>query len=88
MKNLLQKMFTYRHNVLRSDLQSHSRHQPDDVTKILISGSTGLIGQALSSYLSTGGHQVVRLVRNSNLNDEGTIFWDPLNHIIESESLE
>tara|TARA_Y100001960_G_C14726705_1_gene855323 strand:- start:494 stop:1942 length:1449 start_codon:yes stop_codon:yes gene_type:complete len=87
-KNLLQKMFTYRHNVLRSDLRSHSRHQPDDVTKILISGSTGLIGQALSSYLSTGGHQVVRLVRNSNLNDEGTIFWDPLNHIIDSESLE
>ncbi len=87
-KNLLQKMFTYRHNVLRSDLLSHSRYQSDGITKILISGSTGLIGQALSSYLSTGGHQVVRLVRTSDLDDEGTIFWDPLNHIIDIESLE
>ena len=87
-KKLLQKMFTYRHSVLRSDLQAHNKYRSNNVSKILISGSTGLIGRALSAYLSTGGHKVVRLVRNNNSSDKDTIFWDPLNNIIDIESLE
>ena len=34
--------------------------------KILISGSTGLVGSALVPALQSGGHEVVRLVRSSS----------------------
>ena len=44
--------------------------------KVLVSGSSGLIGPALCSLLATEGYQVVRLVRNAS-SGEGEIEWDP-----------
>ena len=34
--------------------------------KVLISGSTGLIGSALITLLTDAGHDVIRLVRSSS----------------------
>jgi len=51
------------------------------VDRILISGASGLIGQALATSLELGGAEVVRLVRNvaqSPKRDVGKIPWDPL----------
>ncbi|MEE2881718.1 MAG: TIGR01777 family oxidoreductase, partial [Chloroflexota bacterium] len=89
-KNLLHKIFVYRHNMLSADLLSHARYQSTYASKILISGSTGMIGQALSAYLSTGGHKVVKLVRGNNTNedDKDKIFWDPVNEVINLKELE
>jgi uncharacterized protein (TIGR01777 family) len=44
--------------------------------KILVSGSTGLIGSALVNFLRTGGHEVHRLVRTPST-EKQTIQWDP-----------
>ncbi|MCL6437719.1 MAG: NAD-dependent epimerase/dehydratase family protein, partial [Rubrobacteraceae bacterium] len=44
--------------------------------KVLISGSTGLVGSALVSELEEMGHVVVRLSR-SRPSSEDTIRWDP-----------
>jgi uncharacterized protein (TIGR01777 family) len=44
--------------------------------RIAVTGSSGLIGSALVTVLRTGGHQVVRLVRQAPASvDE--IAWDP-----------
>ena len=43
--------------------------------RILMSGASGLIGQALSSHLATDGHTVSRLVRREAGDGEHT--WDP-----------
>lgn len=43
--------------------------------RIAITGSTGLIGSALSSHLTTGGHEVVPVVRRDPR--DGEIGWDP-----------
>ena len=43
--------------------------------KILVSGSTGLIGSALVPFLTSGGHSVVR-------------FWDTAAGSIDSSALE
>jgi len=43
---------------------------------VLVSGSTGLIGQALIVSLATEGHQVIRLVRSRDLAGAGRVFWD------------
>jgi uncharacterized protein len=44
--------------------------------KVLVSGSTGLIGSALIPSLEAEGHTIKRLVRK-NSNFENEIFWNP-----------
>lgn len=49
--------------------------------RILVSGSSGLIGSALVPYLTTGGHRVIRLVRSQSQTptpSQGEVWsWDP-----------
>jgi uncharacterized protein (TIGR01777 family) len=56
--------------------------------KILISGSSGLIGSNLSTFLSKQDYNICRLVRRKNSNAGSEIFWDPLDAVIENASLE
>lgn len=42
--------------------------------RILISGSSGLIGRSVAAFLKAQGHTVVPLVRKAQ---EGSVFWDP-----------
>src|SRR3989304_3092143 len=55
--------------------------------KILVSGSTGLVGSALVPFLSTGGHETARLVR-SQPPAGGDIHWDPAAGRLDSANLE
>ncbi len=56
--------------------------------KVLISGSTGLVGSALVEALQTDGHEVVRLVRREPEQPrEATVGWDPAAGAIDSETL-
>ena len=45
--------------------------------KVLITGSSGLIGTALSKSLTAGGHSAIRLQRQNNEPDSPV--WDPEN---------
>jgi uncharacterized protein len=45
--------------------------------KILVSGSSGLIGSALVPLLAAGGHRVTRLVRSRMQSGASQISWDP-----------
>ena len=56
--------------------------------RILVSGSTGLIGSRLVSFLSSEGHRVVRLVRSRSQVDEDKIYWDPYSELIEKDRLD
>ncbi|MEE6139981.1 TIGR01777 family oxidoreductase [Mycobacterium sp. 050128] len=63
----LRPMFVYRHRQLADDLAAHqlaARHGLAPVT-VAVTGSSGLVGSALSAFLRTGGHRVVQLVRHS-----------------------
>ena len=55
--------------------------------KILISGSTGLVGSTLVPALQSSGHEVVRLVRSSG-SDTQSITWDPMSGQLSAASLE
>lgn len=61
----LTQTFRYRHRQLADDLASHNRAHADGVRPgtVAVTGSTGLVGTALSAFLSTGGYRVIRLVR-------------------------
>jgi uncharacterized protein (TIGR01777 family) len=45
--------------------------------RVLVSGSSGLVGSALVSLLTGGGHQVVRLVRAQPKDEASEVRWDP-----------
>ena len=75
----LRAMFRYRHAQLAEDLASHHRAAERGLGSltVAITGSSGLIGGALSAFLSTGGHRVIRLVRRDPRN-ELERRWDPM----------
>ncbi|HEY9756166.1 MAG TPA: TIGR01777 family oxidoreductase [Oculatellaceae cyanobacterium] len=54
--------------------------------KIAVTGSHGLIGEALCKHLSGQGHIVARIIRASN-SASGDIHWNPANGSIESDKL-
>jgi uncharacterized protein (TIGR01777 family) len=56
--------------------------------KVLITGSTGLVGSALCQSLVRSGHEIARLVRESPRSRQPEIFWDPARGTIETEKLE
>ena len=45
--------------------------------KVLLSGSTGLIGSALSTHLKNKGYQVFSLTRDIEQKDDNFIYWNP-----------
>jgi uncharacterized protein len=56
--------------------------------RILLSGSSGLIGSALLSELATAGHAVRRLIRPGRTPPQGDVAWDPAAGCIDTASLE
>ena len=86
----LRSTFAYRHRQLAEDLAAHADAaralSSSRVASLLpsaagrltiaVTGSSGLVGTALSAFLSTGGHRVIRLVRRDPAHaDERR--WDP-----------
>lgn len=52
---------------------------------IAITGSTGLVGNALVHALGSDGHSVQRIVRRRTKNGDREIFWDPAAGTIEAD---
>lgn len=74
----LRRMFCYRHRQLADDLAAHRRAAEHGLTPltVAITGSSGLVGSALSAFVSTGGHRVIRLVRRP-ARRRGERQWNP-----------
>lgn len=56
--------------------------------KVLVTGSTGLIGSALVPFLESKGHQVLRLTRVRTPENNKSILWNPDTLEIERERCE
>lgn len=56
--------------------------------RVLISGSTGLVGEALVTGLLAAGHQPVRLVRSHRPDDLPSASWDPAAGTIDDDALD
>jgi uncharacterized protein (TIGR01777 family) len=60
--------FVYRHRQLADDLATHRAAGAGPMV-VAVTGASGLVGSALSAFLSTGGHRVIRLVRRRARNE-------------------
>ena len=91
----LRATFAYRHRTTAADVLAHRHAAQAKHMKILVTGSTGLIGHSLVPFLTTGGHSVTRLVRRAtpqhggpNAAQEQTVRWDPVLGTIDHERLD
>jgi uncharacterized protein (TIGR01777 family) len=76
-RSKLERIFRYRHETTANDIKQHSQFtQKHGTWRILVSGASGLIGSNLIPFLTTGGHEVYRLVRRRPT-DSKEIFWNP-----------
>lgn len=73
----LEKMFAYRHTVTREDLRRHAQYAAQGPLTVAVTGATGLVGNSLLPFLTTGGHRVRRLVRGKADTARGDVAWNP-----------
>lgn len=86
-RSRLKSMFEWRHAVTLCDLRRHSRQQPQSPMKILVTGASGMVGSSLIPFLTTGGHQVVTLVRREPKN-ANEVQWSVEGGVKNPEALE
>lgn len=84
----LQRLFDYRHRTTMEDIAAHGRNKGGVPMKILMTGSSGLMGSALVPLLTTGGHRVTRLVRSPPRSGEPSVLWDPTEGKLDPRGLE
>ncbi|HJT95114.1 MAG TPA: TIGR01777 family oxidoreductase [Mycobacterium sp.] len=74
----LRSTFVYRHRQLADDLAAHRDAADAGATPLVVAvtGASGLVGSALTAFLSAGGHQVIRLVRRP-ASRGGERQWEP-----------
>jgi uncharacterized protein (TIGR01777 family) len=86
-RRMLARMFAWRHARTRADLERHVAVSARGPLRIAVSGASGLIGSSLVPFLTTGGHEVRRLVRGSK-SGPGEVRWDPERGEIDAAALE
>jgi len=73
----LPALLRYRHETLAADLSAHQRVDDRPRLTVGITGASGLVGTALTHFLTTGGHRVVRFVRDAAADSPDVVAWDP-----------
>src|SRR5262249_50926980 len=82
----LARLFDYRHRVTAQDVAAHARAGGEKM-RILVTGSSGLIGGALVPLLTTGGHAVGRLTRPGAKRRADSVQWEPASGTIDAAAL-
>ena len=59
----LERLFRYRGTITSGDLARHAPYLGQAPLRVGITGSSGLVGTQLAAFLTTGGHEVLRLAR-------------------------
>jgi hypothetical protein len=87
-RSKLARMFHYRHRVTADDVALHQEYREVSRMRILMTGSSGLVGGSLVPFLTTGGHGVVRLVRGAAAGSGECVPWNPAAGQIDAAGLE
>lgn len=83
----LDRLFALRHNRTRIDVERHNFNRKDRPMRIAITGASGLVGTRLQAFLTTGGHEVIHLVRSEPASAD-EVFWNPATGDIDTRRLE
>jgi uncharacterized protein len=83
----LERIYAYRHAMVKHDNLLHARFSQQPL-KILVSGSTGLLGSPLVHFLSAGGHSLSVLTGDTRGTYAKVIAWNPKEGAVPLERLE
>ena len=81
-----ERMVAYRHAMLREDLAAHARFRNQRPLHVAVTGASGLLGSALTPFLTTGGHRVTPVTRQPK--PAHAIRWDPSSGAIDVSAFE
>ena len=85
----LRRLFDFRHTRLRNDLTRHaSAPEGTGPLTVAMTGASGFVGTALTAFLETGGHKVVRMVRRRPPEGSEDVYWDYKREVIDVERLD
>lgn len=84
----LNRVFAYRHELMLADLARHAEFAARPRMRIAITGASGFIGSQLAAFLSTGGHEVLRIGRGPVVPGQTDISWNPDRGVLEGRALE
>ncbi len=87
-RDTLDRVFTYRHRLLVNDLTRHAAYATRPRLRIAITGASGFIGTQLSAFLTTGGHEVVRIGRGEVQPGVVDVAWNPERGQLDPRALE
>ena len=73
LKRELGRLFRFRYRRLFTDLARHAEFADRPRLTVAISGASGLVGRNLTHFLTTGGHRVIPLVRDSRRARDGAV---------------
>jgi uncharacterized protein len=83
---VLRRLFQFRHERTRADLRRHAVWAAAPRQTVVVAGASGLVGSALTAYLTTAGHRVVKLVRRAPAGPD-EVKWDPATGVLAPEAL-
>lgn len=83
----MERSFRFRHLRARNDLDRHALWSGRGPLRVAIAGAGGLVGSHLAAFLTTAGHDVLRLVRRPVAEDD-EISWDPGSGLLDTRRLE
>ena len=83
----MKRLFRFRNQRLAQDLARHAAYDGPRL-KVAITGASGFVGSALCHFLTTGGHEVLPIVRRRPDREQGEVYWDPMERKIEGGRLE
>ncbi len=86
-RDQLEAIFAFRHRTFAEDMALHYPDRDKPRMTFLISGAGGVIGSVLIPFLTTGGHRVIRLVRDKSLLGSDTAYWNPKSGVMELNGL-
>lgn len=84
----LARTFRWRHERTRLDLWRHRLGAGRGSLRVAVTGASGLVGSALSAFLSAGGHRVHPVVRRRPREGSDEVYWKPSEGRIDAEALE
>ncbi len=87
-ESTLERVFRYRHQVMLADLARHAEFAAQPRKRIAITGASGFIGTQLAAFLSTGGHEVLRIGRGPVQPGHTDITWSPERGQLDPRALE
>ena len=87
-RRTLERTFRYRHAVTAHDLARHAAFADRPRLRVAVTGATGFIGQQLCAFLTTGGHEVLRIGRGAVRRGVVDVSWDPARGVLDAASLE